>query len=64
MRIFESIFPTPLYLVEIYFVPASYDEIERDRKLTLEVQLGLIANDIGGFSILWLADWLIVLLVD
>ena len=45
----------PLQLVEIYFVPASYDEIERDRKLTLEAQLGLIGGTMGlltGFSIL------------
>ena len=45
----------PLHLVEIYFVPASYDQIERDRKLTLEAQLGLIGGTMGlltGFSIL------------
>ena len=52
----------PLSLVEIYFVPASYDEIERDRKLTVEAQLGLIGGTMGlltGFSILRLTDWLI-----
>ena len=45
----------PLHLVQIYFVPASYDEIERDIKLTLEAQLGLIGGTMGlltGFSIL------------
>ena len=41
-------------LVQFYFVPATYDEIERDRKLTLEAQLGLIGGTMGlftGFSI-------------
>ena len=45
----------PLDLVEIFFVPASFDQIERDRKLTLEAQLGLIGGTMGlltGFSIL------------
>ena len=45
----------PLHLVQIFFVPASYDEIERDIKLTLEAQLGLIGGTMGlltGFSIL------------
>ena len=44
-----------MHLVQIYFVPASYDEIERDIKLTLEAQLGLIGGTMGlltGFSIL------------
>ena len=44
----------PLHLVQFYFVPATYDEIERDRKLTLEAQLGLIGGTMGlftGFSI-------------
>ena len=51
-------FPS-LQLVQIYFVPASYDEIERDRKLTLEAQLGLIGGTMGlltGFSILRFID--------
>ena len=41
-------------MVQFYFVPATYDEIERDRKLTLEAQLGLIGGTMGlftGFSI-------------
>ena len=36
-------------------MPATYDEIERDKKLTLEAQLGLIGGTMGlltGFSIL------------
>ena len=44
----------PLHLVQFYFVPATYDEIERDRKVTLEAQLGLIGGTMGlftGFSI-------------
>ena len=43
-----------MHLVQFYFVPATYDEIERDRKLTLEAQLGLIGGTMGlftGFSI-------------
>ena len=35
-------------------MPATYDEIERDKKLTLEAQLGLIGGTMGlftGFSI-------------
>ena len=42
-------------MVQFYFVPATYDEIERDKKLTLEAQLGLIGGTMGlltGFSIL------------
>ena len=45
----------PLHLVQIYFLPATYDQIERDKKLTLEAQLGLIGGTMGlltGFSIL------------
>ena len=44
-----------LQLVQIYFDTASYDEIERDVKVTLEAQLGLIGGTMGlltGFSIL------------
>ena len=51
-------FPS-LQLVQIYFIPASYDEIERDRKLTLEAQLGMIGGTMGlltGFSILRFID--------
>ena len=45
----------PLKLVRIYFDTATYDEIERDVKITLEAQLGLIGGTMGlltGFSIL------------
>ena len=43
-----------MHVVQFYFVPATYDEIERDKKLTLEAQLGLIGGTMGlftGFSI-------------
>ena len=42
-------------LIEIFFDTATYVEIEKDRKVTLEAQLGLIGGTIGlftGFSIL------------
>ena len=42
-------------LVEIYFETATYVEIEKDRKVTLEAQLGVIGGTMGlltGFSIL------------
>ena len=45
----------PLQLVQIYFDTATFDEIERDVKVTLEAQLGLIGGTMGlltGFSIL------------
>ena len=45
----------PLKLVQIYFDTATYDEIERDVKVTLEAQLGLIGGTMGlltGFSML------------
>ena len=41
--------------VEIFFDTATYDEIERDVKVTLQAQLGLIGGTMGlltGFSIL------------
>ena len=44
----------PLQLVQIYFDTATYDEIERDVKVTLEAQLALIGGTMGlltGFSI-------------
>ena len=46
---------TPLHLVQIYFDTATYDQIERDVKVTVESQLGLIGGTMGlltGFSIL------------
>ena len=45
----------PLTVIQIYFDTATYDEIERDVKVTLEAQLGLIGGTMGlltGFSIL------------
>ena len=45
----------PLKLIQIYFDTATYDEIERDVKMTLTAQIGLIGGTMGlltGFSIL------------
>ena len=45
----------PLQVVHIYFDTATYDNIERDVKVTLNAQLGLIGGTMGlltGFSIL------------
>ena len=45
----------PVKLIQIYFDTATYDNIERDVKVTLEAQLGLIGGTMGlltGFSIL------------
>ena len=45
----------PLEVVDIYFGAATYDEIEKDVKVTLEAALGLIGGTMGlltGFSIL------------
>ena len=42
-------------MVQIFFDTATFDEIERDVKVTLEAQLGLIGGTMGlltGFSIL------------
>ena len=47
-------YPT-LEVVDIYFGAATYDEIEKDVKVTLEAALGLIGGTMGlltGFSIL------------
>ena len=47
--------PAPLKLIQIYFDTATYDVIEKDVKVTLEAQLGLIGGTMGlltGFSIL------------
>jgi hypothetical protein len=44
-----------LQLVQIYFDTATFDEIERDKKMTIEGQLGLIGGTMGlltGFSLL------------
>ena len=45
----------PLQLVQIYFDTATYDQIERDVKMTVTGQIGLIGGTMGlltGFSIL------------
>ena len=45
----------PLQVVQIYFDTATYDKIEKDQKVTLEAQLGVIGGTMGlltGFSIL------------
>ena len=42
-------------MVEIYFATATYDDIERDKKIKTEAQLSLIAGTMGllsGFSII------------
>ena len=44
-----------MQLIQIFFDTATFDEIERDVKVTLEAQLGLIGGTMGlltGFSIL------------
>jgi hypothetical protein len=44
-----------LKFVQIYFGTATYDKIERDEKVTVEAQLGLIGGTMGlltGFSLL------------
>ena len=50
-----DISPTPLQVIQLYFDTATYDEIERDKKITLTAQLGLIGGTMGlltGFSVL------------
>ena len=45
----------PLQLVQIYLDTATYDTIERDVKMTLTAQIGLVGGTMGlltGFSIL------------
>ena len=45
----------PLQVVQIYFDTPTYDKIEKDQKVTLEAQLGVIGGTMGlltGFSIL------------
>ena len=44
-----------LQLVQIYFDTASFDDIERDKKIKTEAQLSLIGGTMGlltGFSII------------
>ena len=67
--------PEPdLKLVQIFFDTASFDEIERDKKIKFEAQLSLIGGTMGlltGFSIIsgveiicFLAKLLISKLID
>ena len=45
----------PLQVIEVYFDTGIYDNIERDVKVTINAQLGLIGGTMGlltGFSIL------------
>ena len=47
--------PSTLQLVEIYFDTATFDDIERDKKIKTEAQLSLIGGTMGlltGFSII------------
>ena len=63
-----------LEVVQIYFDTASFDEIERDKKIKFEAQLSLIGGTMGlltGFSIIsgveiicFLAKLLISKLID
>ena len=44
-----------MHLVQIYFDTATYDEIERDKKIKFDAQLSLIGGTMGlltGFSII------------
>ena len=44
-----------LHLVQIYFDTATFDEIEKDKKIKMEAQLSLIGGTMGlltGFSII------------
>ena len=51
----EELHPSTLRLVEIYFDTATFDDIERDKKIKTEAQLSLIGGTMGlltGFSII------------
>ena len=51
----EELHPSTLQLVEIYFDTATFDDIERDKKIKTEAQLSLIGGTMGlltGFSIM------------
>ena len=51
----EELPPSTLELVQIYFDTATFDDIERDKKIKVEAQLSLIGGTMGlltGFSIL------------
>ena len=51
----EELPPSTLQLVEIYYDTATFDDIERDKKIKTEAQLSLIGGTMGlltGFSII------------
>ena len=51
----EELPESTLQLVQIYFDTATYDEVERDKKIKTEAQLSLIGGTMGlltGFSII------------
>ena len=51
----EKLSSSNLQLVQIYFDTATFDDIERDKKIKMEAQLSLIGGTMGlltGFSII------------
>ena len=46
----EELPESTLQLVQIYFDTATYDEVERDKKIKTEAQLSLIGGTMGLFS--------------
>ena len=51
----EELPPSTLQLVQIYLDTATFDDIERDKKIKTEAQLSLIGGTMGlltGFSII------------
>ena len=55
LKISGTEFQSTLQLVEIYFDTATFDDIERDKKIKTEAQLSLIGGTMGlltGFSII------------
>ena len=51
----EELPQSTLQLVQIYFDTATFDEVERDKKIKMEAQLSLIGGTMGlltGFSII------------
>ena len=51
----EELPESTIQLVQIYFDTATYDEVERDKKIKTEAQLSLIGGTMGlltGFSII------------
>ena len=51
----EELPPSILQLVQIYFDTATFDDVEKDKKIKVEAQLSLIGGTMGlltGFSII------------